>query len=309
MPKCTYTYKKSRIEKNYNYTYLITNINSGMMYIGVRSCNHPIKDDFKYMSSSNTLKKIIKLEGIENFRKDILFEYSTRLDANFEEIRLQKLYDVGRNLEFYNKCIQTPLGFDNTGTRHSEETIKKRADSNRGQKRTPETCRRISESNTGRKNTPESIKRIKEGIANMSLEETKQMNLNRSKAAKNRPPITEKTRQKLILASTGRYHPTITTETRKRMSISGSGISNSTFEGYYITPWGKYTSPAKALEDTKHKISPPSISRYCKNNVTITKLNTAASSYLTESDLGKTTRELGFSFEPAVRLSLKYKGS
>jgi hypothetical protein len=93
-----------------HYVYKITNtrpIDDRKYYIGVRTSTKPPEDD-DYWSSSKTLKNIIKKNGKHNFKKEILNVFETRKDANNEEIRLHKLFDVDNNSEFYQVWRKAP---------------------------------------------------------------------------------------------------------------------------------------------------------------------------------------------------------
>lgn len=66
-----------------HYVYKITNLKNNKIYIGVRT--HPNPEQDIYMSSSNIIAKLIEIEGIENFKKEILHVYSTRQEAEQKE--------------------------------------------------------------------------------------------------------------------------------------------------------------------------------------------------------------------------------
>lgn len=104
-------------EKNH-YVYCITEIDSSMKYIGVRSCmGDPINDlGYKYFSSSKN-KSFVRnqKDAPEKYKYDVLSIFDNREDAINEEVRLHELYDVGRNPKFYNNVKQTNIGFDTTG--------------------------------------------------------------------------------------------------------------------------------------------------------------------------------------------------
>ena len=68
---------------NIHYVYKITNLKNNKIYIGVRTHPNPDKDD--YMSSSTIISKLIEIEGIENFKKEVLHTYSTRQEAEQKE--------------------------------------------------------------------------------------------------------------------------------------------------------------------------------------------------------------------------------
>jgi hypothetical protein len=97
-----------------HYVYLIEKRNAlpaaQKYYIGVRSCKGLIGDD-KYMSSSKTLQKDIKLNGRNNYNKIILKRFDTREDAFQYEIKLHDEFDVANNPIFFNKAKQLEFGF------------------------------------------------------------------------------------------------------------------------------------------------------------------------------------------------------
>lgn len=66
-----------------HYVYKITNLKNNKIYIGVRT--HPSPDKDEYMSSSTIISKLIEIEGIENFKKEVLHTYSTRQEAEQKE--------------------------------------------------------------------------------------------------------------------------------------------------------------------------------------------------------------------------------
>lgn len=68
---------------NIHYVYKITNLKNNKIYIGVRT--HPSPDKDEYMSSSTIISKLIEIEGIENFKKEVLHTYSTRQEAEQKE--------------------------------------------------------------------------------------------------------------------------------------------------------------------------------------------------------------------------------
>lgn len=101
----------------YHYVYEVTNKNSGMRYIGVRSSKTKPELDLgtRYFSSSKTLIRLIE-ENVGNFEFKILNDkFKTRKEAVAEEIRLHTLYNVGKNPKFYNKAKQTSTSFDVSG--------------------------------------------------------------------------------------------------------------------------------------------------------------------------------------------------
>jgi Mor family transcriptional regulator len=90
-----------------HYVYKITNLNTGLFYIGSRT--HPFPESDGYMGSSKVLKKLYELEGINNFKKEILKIFKTRKKANSYENHLIKQYLESTPELVYN--LRIPGGF------------------------------------------------------------------------------------------------------------------------------------------------------------------------------------------------------
>ena len=106
-------------DKNkYNYVYQITELSSGLRYIGSRGTNleDAYKDLKKYQSTGgNKCFKINQKLNRLNYHYEILSYHSTRREATIEEARLHALYDVKRNKKYINDANQTANGFDVSG--------------------------------------------------------------------------------------------------------------------------------------------------------------------------------------------------
>lgn len=107
------------IDKNkYNYVYQITELSTGMKYIGSHGTKKvdPLKALKKYKSSTKDklFKRKQELNPL-NFYYEILSYHLTRDDATNEEARLHALYDVKCNPKYYNRSNQTPTGFNTAG--------------------------------------------------------------------------------------------------------------------------------------------------------------------------------------------------
>jgi len=175
----------------FHYTYLITNTNTQMKYIGVRSCTCLPEND-GYMGSSKILGEALN-KNPEYFTKTIIDTFPTREIANTNEQWFHETYDVARNSEFYNLCI-APMGFCKAGKLVSEETRKKMSNARNGKIISSETRAKLSYANRGEKNGMYGRTHSKE------------------------------TRKKLSNAVKGEKHPmygkTFSEETRKKMSVA-----------------------------------------------------------------------------------------
>ena len=109
----------------------------------------------------------------------------------------------------------------------------------------------------------------------------------------------EKTKQKMSQAKTGQNHPnfgkTLNDKQKLVISKSKTGKNNHQFSGYFITPWGKFTSRKSASEAAPEKINPETLGKWCKNNHTIIPNRTRKTLLLPYK--GQTYFEAGFSFE------------
>jgi len=90
------------------------------------------------------------------------------------------------------------------------------------------------------------------------------------------------------------------------MSEATKGEKNYQFEGYYITPFGTFTS-SYDLKIKENNINHNVLRKWCKNNNNIiSKKSYAFSKYLQEnfdeSIIGKTFADIGFSFENIIHI-------
>jgi hypothetical protein len=109
---------KGEDRNKYNYVYQITELSTGMKYIGSRGCkiDDVYKDLKKYKSSTtNKCFKISQKLNPLNYHYEILSYHTTREEANLAEGELHDLYDVKVNLSFYNKTNRTENGFGASG--------------------------------------------------------------------------------------------------------------------------------------------------------------------------------------------------
>jgi len=81
------------MDKLYYVIYRITNMLNGMIYIGQHTTTNP---NDNYMGSGKYIGRAIKKYGVENFKKEILFECSSPEELNAKERELV-------NEEFINR--------------------------------------------------------------------------------------------------------------------------------------------------------------------------------------------------------------
>ena len=146
---------------------------------------------------------------------------------------------------------------------------------------------------------------------------------NLKKSRKQRPPATQETRQKMSesrlgtkrsfatkekmsKAQSGKNNPmygkTHLTEIKRQIRESllekYTGIKNSRFSGFYVTPYGKFTS-VKEIGNNIKNISKGTVYTWCKNSETIiTKNMVGISKFLTIDMVGQTFKDVGFYMEP-----------
>jgi hypothetical protein len=119
---------------------------------------------------------------------------------------------------------------------------------------------------------------------------------------------TEDTKKKISEAQKGEkshwHGKNHTEETRKKISEAKKGEKNPRFKGYYVTPFGTFSSSIdKQIKE--NNINHKSIIKWCKNNTKIiSKMSYAKSKYLQEnfdtSIIGKTFADIEFSFETTI---------
>lgn len=113
----------------YHYVYRITNIILKKYYYGVRSCQNDPKDDLghKYFSSS-TDKYFIQDQknNSQHYKYKIIKLFKNRESAELFETKLHEKLQVQIHESFYNKAINTNMGFSVLGRKQSAEHISKR---------------------------------------------------------------------------------------------------------------------------------------------------------------------------------------
>lgn len=103
----SYTPVKSK-SNTYTCVYIIRHKRSGCFYIGVHTDNEPKSILKSYFTSSELIKTIINLEGVEAFVVERLFYFKNRNDANLFENLLIKRNDPKSNPFILNKYHSDP---------------------------------------------------------------------------------------------------------------------------------------------------------------------------------------------------------
>lgn len=120
-----------------HFVYKITNINTDKFYIGVHSCDEfcrMIRNGVcTYMGSGKHIKRAVNKHGIENFTKEILFEYETEISAYNKEGEIVNEDFVARK-DTYNVALGGVVPTcAMRGKKHSAETRRKQSASRKGQ--------------------------------------------------------------------------------------------------------------------------------------------------------------------------------
>ena len=113
---------KETPEEFQGFVYCITELNTGMMYIGKKFFWKPktlpvtktrkrkvktrvVSDWKKYFGSSEQVKSLVEEKGAENFKREVLKLCRTKGECSYYEAKLQFEYDVLLREEFYNAFI------------------------------------------------------------------------------------------------------------------------------------------------------------------------------------------------------------
>ena len=286
------------------FTYCLTFLLTGQRYYGVRYANnkkemaHPSQLWTTYFTSSETIKALIEEYGEDSFTFEIRKTFKTREQACSWETKFLTKIDAAKHPEWLN-------GHNGSATFCSTPKSVQKMRATIKQNNSLLTAIELS-SKYGRKGKDNS--NYKGGIGFNSYHYCPLCNISViSDSAKccikcmdrtgvNNPfygkTHSKETLEKLRISNIGR--------TKSQYEIDAvSGENSGKFKGYYHTPWG--TFPAANQAKAAHSyMSVVTITRWCEypdNDI----VRLGASKYLQEiglSAIGKTYRELGFSFTP-----------
>lgn len=181
----------------------------------------------------------------------------------------QRYIPSSRIYEAAKKAHSIVIGKLLSGKPRSNEVKKKISDKNKGKTKSPEHRRKLSESHKGKK-----------------LSEIHKENISKHRIG---VPRTEATKIKISQAKIGVKQ---SESHRLKNSKAKKGEKNPQFEGYFITPWGKFSSGVEASNSAPFNSNPPLIRRWCKSNNNKIFKNPKFPEWA-----GKTPAQVGFSFE------------
>jgi group I intron endonuclease len=222
--------------KSINYVYIITNLINSKQYVGDHiDYSKLLKDN--YFGSGKLIRKAIKKYGKQNFKKEILEQFSTKEEAfNAQEKYIQQyntLQPSGYNI--------SPKGGNQVYNGMSEEGRKRLSEFHKGKKVLEETKKRLSESlklayKENRKNKITS---------EITKEKLRQINLGKK--------LSNETKLKMKISQTGKK---LSNETKLKMSLAAMGNKN----GLNNKSWlGK-----KLSEEHKAKLRKPKRNKIIK---------------------------------------------
>jgi hypothetical protein len=264
------------------------------------------------MGSGKLIKRAIRLYGVGNFKREILFSFESEQEAKTKE---RELVNAEFILETTNYNLALGgfgggmIGDTNPfyGKKHSKEVLERLSMLGKTRTHTIETKKKISDS----LNKSESFKssfnaerskkisdahkknsKLKPIIEKIVLPRKKvrnwwtatKVNKNPEKIRKMGRPKSDECKANISKALIGKY----------------SGEKSGNFKGWYHTPYGKFTSLNQAATSIGNSIICVRDRCVVKNGnvVTITSVNTDIK--ITKEMLGKTWKELGWYFEEKV---------
>ena len=236
------------------------------IYIGVHKTQNPCD---LYIGSGEALKSAIKKYGKSNFTKEILYEFDNANDAYSKEKEIVNKAFINENTN-YNLVLGGNVGFPNRIF-----SIKSRE--------------KMSKSHIGLLHSNETKEKMSKSSKSYIFTEQHKNKISKSKKGH---VVTRSTKDKLRKFNLGKK---LSIKTKEKMSKSRSGVKHHSFSGYYITPWGKFTTTKEAeIKDVSYS----SILKWCKktNKCKITQRHISLSTYLTNNHLDKTFQEIGFDF-------------
>ena len=138
--------------------YIIQHVPSGKYYAGYKyQKRNGLMTPSGYKTSSKTIKKIVKLEGLTVWKIMRIRYFDTKEEAFCYERKFLKRINVPQNTTFYNRIIpgDWDLGFSIRGIPLSKEHRQKISTSHIGMSHTKETRQKLSKAHKGKILSPE----------------------------------------------------------------------------------------------------------------------------------------------------------
>jgi NUMOD3 motif len=173
--------------------YVIQHRVSGKLYAGYKG-KKPDLGTFMtndgYMTSSGSIKYILKTEGIDSFIIRRIRLFDTYQDAFNHEISFLSRIDAMHNLSFFNKTNGHPE-YTQTGRITSLQARNKLSKAAKGKKQSPEWIEKRTKKIRGIKRTPEQIEKNRQAkLGTLHSDETKRK-MSESHRGVKRAPFTE----------------------------------------------------------------------------------------------------------------------
>jgi len=194
----------------YHYTYKLTEFETGLFYVGVRSCKCEPEEDTKYMGSMLHWKV-----DKSNLIKEIISVYDTREIANEAEIFMIRLQlKLNKNHLCMNVHIPN-IGFCTAGKKMNDEFRRKVGDTSRGRIHSDETKHKISEAHKGKKLSNETKRKMSESKKGTAHSDQTKLKLREANIGKK---ISDETKRKISEAS-----KKMSDETKRKISEAMKG--------------------------------------------------------------------------------------
>ena len=181
-----------------------------------------------------------------------------------------------------------------------------------GKTHSDETKEYLKTINTGRTHTEETKLKMSENSANKGVPKSEEFKDHLSKLFKGRTnewnQVTNRNPEKI--RKTAEKHRGMKRSEEACKNISNSligknkGVNSNEFKGYWVTPFGKFDSLKSASEATGNSIICVRDRCLAKNENKILKFSTLKDPKISENDIGKTWKEIGWSFEPVIKEKL-----
>ena len=172
--------------------------------------------------------------------------------------------------------------------------------------------KRLSTLFLGRKHTDESKQKMSQNSVNKGIPKSEEFKQHLSNILTGRTnewvQITNKNPEKI--RKTAEKHRGMKRSEEACKNISASkigkqvGCNNNEFKGYWVTPFGKFDSLKSASEASGNSVICIRDRCLAKNENKIAKQSTIKDPKISENDIGKTWKEIGWGFEPVIKEKL-----